>query len=149
MIINNKFIVNVEAAIYHKDKWLIIKRSELEEHAPGTYSLIGGKVEVIDKYENILEENLKREILEEVGIEVYNDIKYVQSRYFKIKDGTQVIDVIFLCKYKKGEPQPIDKGEVSSVHWMKLCDILENNKSPFYLKESLIEANKVKEGLRT
>lgn len=31
---NILYIVNVEAAIYKDDKWLIIKRSEKEEHVP-------------------------------------------------------------------------------------------------------------------
>ena len=37
--------MNVEAAIHKNDKWLIIKRSEKEEHAPGLLALVGGKVE--------------------------------------------------------------------------------------------------------
>lgn len=39
------YIVNVEAAVYKNDKWLIIKRSEKEEHASGLLSMVGGKVE--------------------------------------------------------------------------------------------------------
>ena len=38
------FIVNVEGAIYKDEKWLLIRRSEMEEHAGGTLSLVGGKV---------------------------------------------------------------------------------------------------------
>lgn len=38
------FIVKVEEAIYKDDKWLLIRRSEKEEHAGGL-SLVGGKVE--------------------------------------------------------------------------------------------------------
>ena len=39
------FIVNVEGAIYKNDQWLLIRRSEKEEHAGGLLSLVGGKVE--------------------------------------------------------------------------------------------------------
>ncbi len=39
------YIINVEAAIYKNDKWLIIKRSEKEKHAAGLLSMVGGKVE--------------------------------------------------------------------------------------------------------
>lgn len=36
---NISYIVNVEAAIYKGDKWLIIKRGEKEEHVPGLLSM--------------------------------------------------------------------------------------------------------------
>jgi 8-oxo-dGTP diphosphatase len=59
------FIVNVEGAIYKNEKWLLIKRSEKEEHAGGTFSLVGGKVDKEGNTTDILERTLKREILEE------------------------------------------------------------------------------------
>lgn len=34
------FIVNVEGAIYKNAKWLLIRRSEKEEHAGGGYPLL-------------------------------------------------------------------------------------------------------------
>ncbi|CAN7313515.1 hypothetical protein [Paenibacillus sp. LjRoot56] len=40
------FIVNVEGAVFKEEKWLIIKRSEKEEHAGGSLSLVGGKVDI-------------------------------------------------------------------------------------------------------
>ena len=40
------FIVNVEGAIHRDGKWLLILRSEKEEHAGGTLSLVGGKCEI-------------------------------------------------------------------------------------------------------
>ena len=39
------FIVNTEAAIYRDGSYLLCRRSEKEEHAPGGLALIGGKVE--------------------------------------------------------------------------------------------------------
>ena len=66
----DRYIVNVEAAIYNDDKWLVVKRSELEEHAPGTLALVGGKVEVASGGDDVLEDTLRREVKEEVGIEV-------------------------------------------------------------------------------
>lgn len=47
----NLFIVNVEATIFNEgNKWLVIKRSEKEEHAPGELSLVGGKVDATSGY---------------------------------------------------------------------------------------------------
>lgn len=84
---NILYIVNVEAAIYKDDKWLIIKRSEKEEHAPGLLSFVGGKVETNVAQDGILEETLRREIIEEVGIKVSETIHYVESKSFVLDNG--------------------------------------------------------------
>lgn len=141
---NKYFIVNVEAAIYNEDKWLIIKRSMNEEHAPGTLSLVGGKVEnVVNEY-GVLENTLKREILEEVGVEIYDDMKYIESKAFVASNGEIIVDIVFLCRYKSGEPRPMDKDEVEKVFWMKKEEIMKYEKSPIYLKETILNAEKIK-----
>jgi 8-oxo-dGTP diphosphatase len=91
-------IVNVEGAIFKNDKWLIIKRSEKEEHAGGMLSLVGGKVEMEGNTTDILERTVKREILEEVGIDVKGNLKYVHSTSFVADSGENVIDIVFLCE---------------------------------------------------
>lgn len=98
------YIVNVEAAIYKNDKWLIIKRSEKEEHAPGILSNVGGKVEINKTENNVLEKTLIREIMEEVGIKISEKLYYVESKSFISDKGQTVVDIVFLCKYQSGEP---------------------------------------------
>ncbi|MHA2156748.1 MAG: hypothetical protein ACXABU_15495 [Candidatus Hodarchaeales archaeon] len=39
------YIVNVEAAIFKEEKWLLIERSEKEEYGGGLLSFVGGKVD--------------------------------------------------------------------------------------------------------
>jgi len=134
---NLSYIVNVEAAIYKEDKWLIIKRSEKEEHAPGLLSMVGGKVETSIAEDNVLENTLVREIMEEVGIIISNKMVYVESKSFATSNGQAVIDMVFLCKYESGEPKSISPEEVSEVYWMSTSDILENKNSPVWLKESI------------
>lgn len=56
------------------------KSQQKEEHAGGLLSLVGGKVEVDGTSTDVLEKTLKREIFEEVGIEVSN-LKYVNSSF--------------------------------------------------------------------
>ena len=80
------FIVNVEGAIYKNGKWLLIERSLKEEHAGGTLSLVGGKVEKEGDSSDILERTLEREIFEEVGIKV-KDLEYVNSSSFVTDTG--------------------------------------------------------------
>lgn len=73
------FIVNVEGAIRKEGKWIIAERSKQEEHAAGLLSLIGGKVELEGNPSNILEETLKREIFEEIGVTIKEHLRYVHS----------------------------------------------------------------------
>lgn len=70
---SNHFIVNVEGAIFKGNKWLIIERSQKEEHAGGMLSLVGGKVEYEGNSSDI-ERTLMREIFEEVGATVKEDL---------------------------------------------------------------------------
>lgn len=141
---NILYIVNVEAAIYKDNKWLIIKRSELEEHAPGKLSLVGGKVEGVSNQDYVLENTLKREILEEVGIEVLDDITYVESKSFSLANGITAVDIVFLCKYKSGIGQSMSLDEVSEVHWYTTEEIIQNDKAPSYLKESIRKADAIR-----
>lgn len=138
------YIVNVEAAIYRDDKWLIIKRSNKEEHAPGLLSLVGGKAETESAMGDVLEEALKREIMEEVGIEVSDVMHYVESKSFISDKGQAVIDIVFLCEYKSGEVRCVSMDEVSEVHWMIAKDIINNVNSPVWLRESIKKAEKIK-----
>lgn len=141
---NISYIVNVEAAIYRNDKWLIIKRSEKEEHAPGLLAMVGGKVETKIAENNVLEEALIREIMEEVGIQVLKTLHYVESKSFISDKGQAVIDIVFLCKYDSGEPKCMSVDEVSEIYWMSSTEILENKSAPVWLKESIEKAEKIR-----
>jgi 8-oxo-dGTP diphosphatase len=141
---NLSYIVNVEAAIYKNDKWLIIKRSEKEEHAPGLLAMVGGKVETKIAENNVLEETLRREIMEEVGIVVSKKLHYVESKSFISDKGQAVIDIVFLCKYEYGEPRCISADEVSEIYWMSSTEILEHKSAPIWLKESTEKAENIR-----
>lgn len=138
------YIVNAEAAIYKDDKWLVVKRSELEEHVPGVLALVGGKIETQAETNDVLETNLRREISEEVGIEVAEVFHYVESKSFQLDDGRFVIDLVFLCKYASGRPRPASPDEVAEVHWMTTREILGSKKSPDWLKQNIEKAEQVR-----
>lgn len=130
------FIVNVEGAIHRDGKWLLIQRSVQEEHAGGTLALVGGKCEVEGHSTDILERTLRREIFEEIGIDVTVS-RYVNSSSFVSDTGLDVIDIVFLCKYISGEPYPKSTEEVEDVIWMSTSEILTHPFIPSYLKENV------------
>lgn len=137
------FVVNVEGAIHRDSKWLMIKRSEKEEHAAGCLSMVGGKCDLEGLSTDILERTLKREIFEEVGIEVEN-LTYVNSASFVTDKGTHVIDIVFLCQHITGEPYAKSMEEVGEVMWMTTEDIMVHEDAPSYLKENItLAANKL------
>ena len=130
-------IVNVEAAIVRDGQYLMIVRGAQEEHAPNTLSFPGGKVEGVEAVNNILEETLIREIREEVGVEVYRDMSYAESKLFLTDDGQPVVDVVFLCRYLSGTPTIGDPGEVSSIQWLAVEEVLNYPKTPWWVRQSI------------
>ncbi|PAD69046.1 DNA mismatch repair protein MutT [Bacillus sp. 7586-K] len=135
------FIVNVEGAIRKDDKWLIIRRSKKEEHAGGSLSLVGGKVEIEGNSSNILERTIKREIQEEVGVKVKDKLHYVHSTSFVSDTAENVVDIVFLCEYESGEAFPKSPDEVEEILWLTTNEIIDHPNSPFYLKESIKHAD--------
>lgn len=130
------FAVNVEGAIHRDGKWLLIKRSEKEEHAGGTLSLVGGQCEIEGPSSDILERTLKREIFEEVGCEV-SHLKYVNSSSFTTDSGIHVVDIVFLCHHQSVEPYPKSTDEVDEVLWMTTQEMLAHAELPIYLKTNI------------
>ncbi|QUW23589.1 NUDIX domain-containing protein [Sporosarcina sp. Marseille-Q4063] len=129
-------IVNVEGAIYKNGKWLLIERSLKEEHAGGTLSLVGGKVEFEGDSSDILERTLEREILEEVGIKV-KDLEYVNSSSFVTDSGLNVVDIVFLCEHESGEAYAKSPDEVDGVIWFSTDQIISHSELPVYLKRNI------------
>lgn len=134
------FIVNIEGAIFRDNKWLMITRSTKEEHAGGTLSLAGGKVDVEGNTLEILERTIKREIDEEVGIGIKDAVTFVYSSSFVTEDGRNVINMVFLCEYDKGTAHSKSPDEVEAVHWMTYDEIMNHPQAPPWTKESLRRA---------
>lgn len=100
-------------AIIHKDgKYLITKRSPNEKAFPNMWTVPGGRMDAND-YINTpkntpsawygqVESTLKREVLEEVNLEIEN-IKYLVDMTLLRPDGVPVVVLSFYADYKSGE----------------------------------------------
>ncbi len=125
------FVANVVVYRDKDKKCLILKRDEREKAHPGKYAVPGGKLEWKDlpmdaptrmngnifDYENSVEELLKREVLEEAGIEVEDEFTYINSVAFIRPDETPVVLVKFAGKYKSGEVRP-EEGAFTDYAWV-------------------------------
>lgn len=90
------FVVNVEVFLHRDGRWLLIKRSDQEAHAPGLLSGVGGKVEADCDGDGVLEETARREVEEEVGVDLAGvELTYVESAAFVTDDGDPVVNVVF------------------------------------------------------
>ena len=136
------YILIVGAVIVKDKKYLMIVRGEDETHAPGALSFVGGKVEDAGVAADILEVTLRREIMEEVGLEVDDQIEYLFSSSFVIDAGEPVVDIVFLCRYQSGTPKIIDKGEVAAIHWMTAEDLLTEDGIPPWIRRIVRLAEK-------
>lgn len=135
-----RYIVNVEAVIYQDNKYLIIKRSDQEEHASGILANAGGKVEINNPQKEVLEKTLIREVKEEVDLELKKPFYYLESKSFYLDQKELIIDIIFLCEYKSGEAKAKDNKEVEQVYWMSYNEIMSSPEIEVWLKDTITKA---------
>jgi len=120
-----QYLVVVECALGRDGKFLIIKRP-VGKHAVGLLSFPGGTVEEQDEVNNydVLRSAVKREILEELGLNLEDSIDYVTTGYFTDSAGMQVIDSVFYCKLDKTVPEVVaSRREVPEYFWMSKDEI--------------------------
>lgn len=114
-------IVAVKAWIERGNKFLIAKRGPNELHKPNTWSLPGGKVENEVEEPNILQKTLKKEIKEEVGVEVTDNIELIYNNSFIRADGAHVVMLTFLCHYRSGEAKPLE--DTTEIKWFTIEEL--------------------------
>lgn len=130
-----RYIVNVEGAVVKNNHYLMVVRGQ-DEYAPGGLNFPGGKVEASGNLDAVLEDTLRREILEEVGLEVHEEMSYVRSSAF-VAEGDPVVDVVFLCRWKSGEAFAADPTEVAAVRWMTAAEAIGHPETPPWTRLSL------------
>jgi 8-oxo-dGTP pyrophosphatase MutT (NUDIX family) len=125
------FVANVIVYRDSDKRCLILKRDEREKVHPGKYAVPGGKLEWKDldlkhptrmngdvfDFEDAVTKLLQRETLEEAGIKIYPDLKYINDMAFVRPDGIPVVMVKFTARYKSGKVVP-EKGGFTDFMWV-------------------------------
>lgn len=108
--------VGVGAIIVKSGKILIQKRSQKVRNDRGKWEIPGGGIELGETQE----EALKREVMEEVGIEV--EPVELLSVYDNIipADKQHWIAPTYLCKILKGDPQIMEPEKSDDLKWFSL-----------------------------
>lgn len=111
---NNQYLheVAITAIIVKDNKYLITRRSLNKKRFPGMWTVPGGKMETNDYLKlpkdtkfywyNVLERTLRREIKEEVGIDI-NNIEYVTSLATVHDDGSPSLVISCVADYISGD----------------------------------------------
>lgn len=118
----------VTGIIVKEGKFLITKRADWEKAFPGKWTVPGGKLEVLNyslrekdtssHWYNIFEDVLKREIKEEVNLEV-KDIGYITSMVYVRPDGIPCIIVSLYAKPKENSDVKLCNA-LSDFAWVSL-----------------------------
>ena len=125
------FVANVVVYRESDRRCLILKRDGREKVHPGKYGVIGGKLEWNDldlknptrtngdvfDFENAVEGLLKREAMEEAGVEIHDKLHYINSVAFVRPDGIPVVLVKFAAKYKSGDVV-LEKEAFTDFAWV-------------------------------
>lgn len=111
--------VVVTAIIVKDGKFLIARRGLHKRVQPGMWGVPGGGME-LDDYVNTprtlgdcwyfaIEKTLKREVMEEVGLEI-DRVRYLLDLAFLRPDGVPVITLSFWCYWRLGEVRLNDES---------------------------------------
>ncbi len=120
--------VSATAIIMKDGTFLLARRSPHEKRWPGRWTVPGGKLEKKDymgrkhdtaagQWYNVLEELVRREVREEVGIEI-EYIRYLANLVFVRPDGIPTLVISLFADYASGDVQLSE--ELTEYAWVTL-----------------------------
>ncbi|MDR2371659.1 MAG: NUDIX hydrolase [Puniceicoccales bacterium] len=145
------FICKSRILIEYLGKFLLLERQFGDRIM---FILPGGKVEPFDEtqsevvrqrsndgkernYDDVLLNTIRREVYEELKINLPHIIDYFCSSFFINTQEEQVIDVVFYTKLLEHPQIVADGNEVRSFVWMDQKEILASNQIHDWLKKAL------------
>ena len=109
-----------EAVVEKDGLVLIIQRSLTNDHAPGKWETITGRVEQGESFEDAA----IREVKEETGIDVEVVSPCNTFHFYRGAEKDEHLGVSFWCKYISGEVS-IDKDELNDYKWVTIDEALQ------------------------
>lgn len=147
--------VVVTGIVIKDGKYLIAKRNENEAAFPGLWTVPGGKLtkddyinepkHTGDSWYNVLEKDLKREVKEEVGLEVEN-IRYLTSLVYIRSDNIPTLIISLYCDYAGGEVKLSE--ELVEYAWIGAEELGQYKFVPGLKEEIELVDKELNEGVR-
>jgi 8-oxo-dGTP pyrophosphatase MutT (NUDIX family) len=137
------YAVTVCVLIRRGDRWLLVVRAPGVAYAPNMIGMIGGHVEVTEPESAVLEATARREVAEEVGLDLSDvPLRYVESEFFITPGGERQITVTFTAAAPPGdEPSVNAPDELAEVGWWTLRDLEADPRCPAWLPDLLRRAD--------
>ena len=129
------YAVTVCVLIHRGDSWLLVVRAPGVAYAPNMIGMIGGHVDLTRPVANVLEASARREVAEEVGLDLSQvTLGYLESEFFITDGGEQQITVTFTAKAPpEAEPFVNAPDELAEVGWWTLNDLEADVRCPSWL----------------
>jgi 8-oxo-dGTP pyrophosphatase MutT (NUDIX family) len=129
------YAVTVCVMIQRGDTWLLVVRAPKVSYAPNMIGMIGGHVDLIRPLADVLEETARREVAEEVGVDLSEmSLRYLESEFFITDGGERQITVTFTTQAPPDiEPYVNAPDELVEVGWWTLDDLEADPRCPPWL----------------
>jgi 8-oxo-dGTP diphosphatase len=129
------YAVTVCVLIQHGDTWLLVVRSPDVAYGPNMIGMIGGHVDVTRPLADVLDATARREVTEEVGLDLSEvPLRYLESEFFITDRGERQITVTFTAQAPSGiAPYVNAADELVEVGWWTLADLEADPRCPSWL----------------
>ena len=129
------YAVTVCVLIHRGNSFLLVTRAPGVAYAPNMIGMIGGHVDVIDPEPNVLEATGRREVAEEVGLDLSGvPLTYLESEFYITEAGERQITVTFSAQAPPGDgPRVNAPDELTEVGWWSLNDLEADPRCPPWL----------------
>jgi 8-oxo-dGTP diphosphatase len=129
------YAVTVCVLIHRGNSFLLVVRSPGVAYAPNMIGMIGGHVDVTDPGGDVLEATARREVAEEVGLDLSGvPLTYLESEFFITDGGERQITVTFAARASSAdEPYVNAPDELAEVGWWTLNDLEADPRCPPWL----------------
>jgi len=134
-VASEAYAVTVCVLIQRGNTWLLVVRAPDVADAPNKIGMIGGHVEVTNPEADVLEVTARREVAEEVGLDLSAvRLSYLESEFFITDSGERQITVTFTAHAPPlVEPLVNAPAELTEVGWWALGDLEADPRCPSWL----------------
>ena len=106
--------VGVAALIFRDNKLIMTRRDG--SHGAGTWSVPGGHLEFNESWEDCI----KREVVEEVGVEISNVTFLAATNDIFLDEGKHYITIWVTADWVANEPESKEPDKIAAVAWHTL-----------------------------
>ena len=128
IIMKDMWGLTVRGICEYNDKRLLLKLRSISAHDPGKWEIPGGKV----KKNEFFDDALRREYLEETGLEIEIDSLYnaIQKNYTACKTGESIKSIQLIMKVSVKTDEVVISDEHAMYGWFtkeEIDDMIANN----------------------